>query len=75
MTTKTKKIRHAGRFGAGYGTRIRKKLNIIESIQRKKQVCPHCAKPGVKRVASGIWHCRKCDKRFAGHAYYLEKQA
>lgn len=74
MGTKTKKIRHAGRFGAGYGTNVRKKLNIIEFLQRKKQVCPHCKKQGVKREASGIWYCKKCDKRFTGHSYYLEKQ-
>ncbi len=72
---KTKKARHAGRFGAGYGTRVRKKLNTIEDLQRKKQVCPHCKKQGVKRLASGIWNCKKCNKKFTGHAYYLEKQA
>ncbi len=72
---KTKKIRHAGRFGAGYGTRVRNKLNSIEQFQRKKQICPHCSRTGIKRVAAGIWHCTKCDKRFAGPAYFLQKQA
>jgi len=75
MATKTKKIKYAGRFGAGYGTRVRKKLNVIESLQRKKQVCPHCNKAGVKRLASGIWSCSKCKTKFAGPAYHLEKQA
>ncbi|NCN98799.1 50S ribosomal protein L37ae [Candidatus Pacearchaeota archaeon CG10_big_fil_rev_8_21_14_0_10_35_219] len=70
---KTKKARHAGRFGTGYGTRVRKRLNVIEDAQRKKQTCPYCKKPGVKRVASGIWHCKKCGKKFAGPAYSLKK--
>ncbi len=73
MATKTKKIRASGRFGAGYGTRVRKKLNEIESHQRKRQVCPHCNKPGVKRVAMGIWDCGKCGKKFASNAYALAK--
>ena len=73
MAAKKKKIKASGRFGAGYGTRVRKKLNLIEANQRKKQICPHCLKPAAKRQAAGIWHCRKCGKRFAGHAYTLIK--
>jgi len=74
MAAKKKKIKASGRFGAGYGTRVRKKLNEIESSQRKKQVCPYCSKKGVKREAVGIWHCKKCGKRFANSAYALERQ-
>ena len=74
MTAKRKKIKAAGRFGAGYGTRVRKKLNKIEALQRKKQTCPFCSKVGVKREAAGIWHCFKCKKRFTGPAYVLSKQ-
>jgi len=69
MPAKKKKIKASGRFGAGYGTRVRKKLNEIEAIQRKRQACPHCGKLGVKRESAGIWHCKKCGKRFAGPAY------
>lgn len=72
MGAKTKKIKAAGRFGAGYGTRVRKSLNKIESSQRKKQICPSCSKAGVKRIAMGIWACPKCGKRFSGHAYTLQ---
>ena len=74
MAAKKKKIKAAGRYGAGYGTRIRKRLNEIESLQRKKQPCPYCTKQTVKRVATGIWHCQKCGKKFAGHAYTLRKK-
>lgn len=73
MTAKRKKIKASGRFGAGYGTRVKKKLNEIESSQRKRQKCPFCSKPGVKRLAAGIWHCKKCGKKFAGHAYSLNR--
>jgi len=71
MAAKKKKIKAAGRFGSGYGTRIRKKLNEIEAVQRKKQKCPYCSKHGVKRQAAGIWICNKCNKKFAGSAYFL----
>lgn len=71
MASGTKKVKASGRFGAGYGTRVRKKLNAVESLQRKKQKCPYCEKLGVKRVSSGIWNCSKCGKRFASKAYVL----
>jgi large subunit ribosomal protein L37Ae len=70
---KTKKVKAAGRFGAGYGTYLRNRLNAVESLQRVKQICPHCKKPGVKRLAAGIWNCEKCGVQFAGHAYILNK--
>lgn len=70
---KTKKVKSAGRFGAGYGTYLRNRLNAVEQLQRKRQSCPHCKKLGVKRMAAGIWHCDKCGVQFAGHAYALNK--
>jgi large subunit ribosomal protein L37Ae len=73
MTAKKKKIKASGRYGSGYGTRIRKKLNEIEASQRKKQICPHCSKSGVKREAVGIWNCKKCSRKFAGPAYVLNR--
>ncbi|HLC54755.1 MAG TPA: 50S ribosomal protein L37ae [Candidatus Nanoarchaeia archaeon] len=75
MGAKTKKIKAFGRFGAKAGTRVRARLNKVEGIQRRKQCCPYCNKFGVKRESSGIWHCAKCGKRFAGHAYMLNRQA
>jgi len=69
--TKTKKIKSAGRFGVKYGTKVRAAVRKIENFQRKKQKCPFCKKNQVKRVASGIWKCKKCDKKFASHAYHL----
>ena len=69
---RTKKVKSAGRFGAGYGLRVRKRLIKIEEKQRKKQICPFCKKSGVNRIASGIWHCKKCGKKFTSSAYYIE---
>ncbi len=69
---KTKKVKSAGRFGTGYGIRLRKRLVAVEEKQRKKQICPYCKKPGVKRLSKGIWHCRKCGKKFAAGTYYLD---
>ena len=45
---KTKKVKAAGKFGAGYGTSLRNRFNAVDSLQRKKQNCPNCKKPGVK---------------------------
>jgi len=72
MPTKSKKTKSAGRFGARYGKRVRTKLVKVETKQRVKQTCPYCAKKGVKRLSKGIWHCKKCDKKFASDTYYLD---
>jgi len=72
MTTKSKKSRAAGRFGCRYGKSVRDKLVQVEDKQRKKQKCPFCGKMTAKRKAKGIWLCKKCGKKFAGHAYYLD---
>ncbi len=72
---RTKKIKSAGRFGAGYGIRVRKRIKKIEETQRKKQECPFCGKKGIKKIASGIWQCKKCGKKFASGAYTVRKKA
>ena len=70
---KGKKIGAAGRFGAGYG-RLKQRLNDVEAKQRKKQVCPFCS-GHAKRVANGIWDCKKCGKKFAGGTFYLKQNS
>lgn len=64
-----KKLGSAGRFGARYGRKIKKKVAEIERVLHQKHKCPYCARPGVKRVATGIWYCSKCEAKFAGKAY------
>ena len=74
MASKTKKIKSAGKFGAGYGTRVRKEYNAIEEIQRKRQPSPFHPKARAKRIAAGIWKCMKTGKIFAGDAYSLKER-
>jgi large subunit ribosomal protein L37Ae len=69
MSRHTKKIGSAGRFGARYGLRIRKKVTEIEAVQKQKHKCPNCFKFALKRIASGIWQCAACNSKFAGKAY------
>ena len=69
MSKNLKKVGSAGRFGARYGIRARKRIAGVEAIQRKRHSCPQCNHIAVKRVSSGIWECRHCDLKFAGGAY------
>lgn len=57
------------KFGSRYGRRPKKKFGQIEQTQRSRHKCPYCNKTAVKRVALGIWHCLKCEAKFAGKAY------
>jgi len=72
MTSKLKKVKSSGRFGARYGKTVRAKLDQVETKQRKKQKCPFC-KGTAKRLSKGIWKCKKCNKKFASHTYYLNE--
>jgi len=67
----TKKVKQAGKFGAGYGRKVRENFVNVESKQRRKQICPFCKNPTAKRKSAGIWKCKKCGKEFASGAYYL----
>lgn len=68
----TKKAGSAGRFGARYGKRLRQKIVSVEKLQRMHQECPYCHRKTAKRLAPGIWLCKKCDSKFANKAYKLE---
>ncbi|HLD43207.1 MAG TPA: 50S ribosomal protein L37ae [Candidatus Nanoarchaeia archaeon] len=57
------------RFGARYGIKVRKNVEKIEVILRRKHVCPYCKAPAVRRKAVGIWSCRKCKSVFTARAY------
>lgn len=71
MAVKRKKIGAAGRFGVGYG-KPKEKLIAVERKQRVRQLCPFCESMTVKRVEKGVWTCSKCNKKFAGGAFYLK---
>ena len=66
----TKKVGSSGRFGARYGTKTKKIVTNVERLQKQKQICPYCERPALKRIASGIWFCKKCRIKFAGGAYF-----
>ncbi len=70
--TKTKKVGSAGRFGVRYGKKIREGVLYVERKQKKKQKCPYCQRLTAKRMAKGLWTCKKCKKVFTGGAFYLE---
>jgi large subunit ribosomal protein L37Ae len=73
MTTKSKKTKSSGRFGARYGKKVRDKMVGVEEKQKKRQKCPFCKRLGVKRLSKGIWKCSKCGKKFASNTYHLEE--
>ena len=62
------------RFGARYGRKPKLKFSKIETEQRKLHKCPYCNKVAVKRMAVGIWKCKKCDAKFTGKAYSVSKK-
>ena len=66
---KTKKVGAAGKYGVKHGRKIRERLLKVHKEQKKKHICPECFKPGLKRLAPGIWQCKKCGAKFAGKAY------
>jgi large subunit ribosomal protein L37Ae len=65
-----KKVGPAGRFGPRYGKKVRLIVAEIEKIQKQRHVCPYCNMRYVRRVAKGIWQCKKCGAKFTGLAYY-----
>ena len=64
---RTKKVGSTGKFGTRYGLRIRTKILKVEA--KKTKVCPYCGRKQLKRVAAGVWECKKCSTKFAGGAY------
>ncbi|MBN1156117.1 50S ribosomal protein L37ae [Candidatus Woesearchaeota archaeon] len=57
------------RFGPRYGGSLKNVFAGIEKQQRSKQLCQYCRNTQVKRIAAGIWECRKCKAKFTGRAY------
>ena len=70
----TKKVGITGRYGARYGAVVRKRVKFIEEqMKGKKLKCPRCETRGsIKRISTGIWHCKKCDATFTGGAYNIQ---
>lgn len=74
MKATEEKLGSVKRFGARYGRKPKLKFSKIEAEQRKLHKCPYCSKVAVKRIAAGIWNCRKCSAKFTGRAYSISKK-
>lgn len=70
---KEKHLKSGNKFGVRYGRRNRERFAKIENEQRRLHKCPYCNMIKVKRLASGIWCCRKCGAMFASKAYTVGK--
>ncbi len=69
MARKRRDVNPAGGLGARYGSTVRKRwVETILSV-RESYDCPRCETRNVRRVAAGIWMCRRCGYKFAGQAY------
>jgi len=66
---KVKKVGPSGTFGPRYGTVARRRYAEVISGMRIPHECPRCHLRAVKRLAVGVWSCRKCGVKFAGGAY------
>jgi large subunit ribosomal protein L37Ae len=64
----TKKVGITGRYGSRYGTKTKKV--VLEVEQKKTKLCPYCERTALKRIAAGVWYCKKCKTKFAGGAYF-----
>jgi len=62
------------KFGARYGRTTKQRFGKIEKEQRRFHKCPYCYNIKVKRIAVGIWYCRKCKAKFAGKAYSTKEK-
>ena len=69
----TKKVGISGSFQARYGSTLRKRWKLIVEKMKGDIKCPKCETRGsIHRVSTGIWHCKKCNAKFTGGAYYTE---
>ena len=59
-------------LGARYGIKLRKKYSIVHKILKTKRKCPECGSLRLGRQDVGIWNCKKCGFKIAGHAYDIK---
>ncbi len=69
MARKTKKVGSAGRLGARYGVRIRKRIADVEVVSKGRHACPKCKAVALGRTSNGIWVCRHCGAKIASSSY------
>ncbi len=69
MSKRTKKVGPAGRLGARYGVRIRKRIADVEVESKGRHECPKCRAVAMTRRANGIWACGHCGANIASSSY------
>ncbi len=69
MSKRTKKVGATGWMGPRYGIRIRRRVLEIDRSREHDAPCPRCSTVTLRRVASGVFECRRCGTRFASNAY------
>jgi large subunit ribosomal protein L37Ae len=69
MSKRTKKVGNTGWMGPRYGIRIRRRVLDIDRARSPNTACPRCSTVTLRRVASGVFECRRCGTRFASGAY------
>jgi ribosomal protein eL43 len=62
------------KYGPRYGGILKHKVSQITHLKQQKYKCPYCSKDKVKRLSAGIWHCNKCNTKFANKAYTVVKK-
>jgi len=68
--SRTRVVGIAGRYGARYGSTLRKKVKEVLERRYADHTCPFCGHRGrVVRISTGIWTCRKCGSKWAGGSY------
>ena len=67
---KTKKASIAGKFGARYGSKLRKQWLDLAEKQKGFVKCPRCeTKLRNMRDHVGVWHCKRCGATWTGGAW------
>ncbi len=75
LKAKGRKTRSAGRFGTRYGVKNRKLVADIEEKMHADYACSKCGAVKLKRIATGIWKCTKCEVTFTGGSYVPQTPA
>jgi large subunit ribosomal protein L37Ae len=69
MSRRTKSVGSTGWMGPKYGIRIRRRVQEVDRAAKASYVCPKCSTMTVRRVGSGLFHCRRCERTFASDSY------
>jgi large subunit ribosomal protein L37Ae len=69
MSKRTKKVGRTGWMGARYGIKVRRRVLEVDRARDVEYACPKCSTQTLRRVASGIYRCRRCSTTFASDAY------